>query len=94
LNPHFLPHLKAVMLWRSYSTSFRLSTVRLVISTETKQDPGGPSWGYTTPYLSLCPLPLGADALGRPRGMVWGGRREEGGGFRMGNICIPVADSF
>ena len=20
--------------------------------------------------------------------------REEGGGFRMGNICIPVADSF
>ena len=23
-----------------------------------------------------------------------GGRREEGGGFRMGNTCIPVADSF
>ena len=20
--------------------------------------------------------------------------REEGGGFRMGNMCIPVADSF
>ena len=37
---------------------------------------------------------LGASALGRPRGMVWGGRREEGGGFRMGNTCIPVADSF
>ena len=37
---------------------------------------------------------LGAGALGRPRGMVWGGRREEGGGFRMGNTCIPVADSF
>ena len=36
----------------------------------------------------------GAGALGRPRGMVWGGRREEGGGFRMGNTCIPVADSF
>ena len=94
---------------------------------------------------------LGAGALGRPRGMVWGGRREEGsgwgtcvylwrihfdiwqnqyniimyemscrqvrctildawgwctgmtqrddmgreegGGFRMGNMCIPVADS-
>ena len=36
---------------------------------------------------------LGAGALGRPRGMVWGGRREEGGGFRMGNTCIPVADS-
>jgi len=30
---------------------------------------------------------LGAGALGRPRGMVWGG-------FRMGNTCIPVADSF
>ena len=23
-----------------------------------------------------------------------GGRREEGEGFRMGNTCIPVADSF
>ena len=23
-----------------------------------------------------------------------GMRREEGGGFRMGNTCIPVADSF
>jgi len=33
----------------------------------------------------------GAGALGRPRGMVQGGRRE--GGFRMGNTCIPVADS-
>ena len=33
---------------------------------------------------------LGAGALGRPRGMG----REEGGGFRMGNTCIPVADSF
>ena len=34
---------------------------------------------------------LGAGALGRPRWMVQGGRRE--GGFRMGNMCIPVADS-
>ena len=25
---------------------------------------------------------LGAGALGRPRGMVWGGRREEGPGWR------------
>ena len=24
----------------------------------------------------------------------WRGRRQEGGGFRMGNTCIPVADSF
>ena len=37
---------------------------------------------------------FGAGALGRPRGMVWGGRREEGGGFRMGNTCILVVDSF
>ena len=37
---------------------------------------------------------LGAGALRRPRGMVWGGKREEGGGFRMGNMCMPVADSF
>ena len=37
---------------------------------------------------------LGAGALGQSRGMVWGGRREEGGGFRMGNTGIPVADSF
>ena len=36
---------------------------------------------------------LGAGALGRPRVMVWGGRREEAGGFRMGNMCIPVVDS-
>ena len=36
---------------------------------------------------------LGAGALRRPRGMVWGGG-EEGGRFRMGNTCIPVADSF
>ena len=37
---------------------------------------------------------LGASALGQPRGMVWGGRREERGAFRVGNTCIPVADSF
>ena len=35
---------------------------------------------------------LGAGARGRTRGMVMG--REEGGGFRMGNTCIPVVDSF
>ena len=29
-----------------------------------------------------------------PEGWLWGGRREEGGGFGMGNTCIPVADSF
>ena len=27
---------------------------------------------------------LGAGALGRPRGMVWGGRREEGSGWGTG----------
>ena len=32
---------------------------------------------------------LGAGAPGLPRGMAW-----EGGGFRMGYTCIPVADSF
>ena len=35
---------------------------------------------------------LGAGALGQPRGMVWGGRMEEGSGW--GNTCMPVADSF
>ena len=34
---------------------------------------------------------LGAGVLGWPRGMVQGGRWE--GGFRMGNMCIPVVDS-
>ena len=30
---------------------------------------------------------LGAGALGRPRGMVWGGRREEGSGWgRQGTL--------
>ena len=33
---------------------------------------------------------LGAGALGQRDGMG----REEGGGFRMGNTDIPVADSF
>ena len=26
--------------------------------------------------------------------LKWTGGREEGGGFRMGNTCIPVVDSF
>ena len=34
---------------------------------------------------------LGAGALRWPKVMVQGGRRERG--FRMGNTCIPVADS-
>ena len=34
---------------------------------------------------------LGAGALGRPWGRVWGGRKEEGSGWETG---IPVADSF
>ena len=33
---------------------------------------------------------LGAGALGWPRGMGWW---EMGGGFRMGNTCIAIADS-
>jgi len=35
---------------------------------------------------------LGAGALGRPRGRVWGGG--ERGGLRMGGTGVPVADSF
>ena len=35
---------------------------------------------------------LGAGALGRTQKEGMG--REDGGGFRMGNTCIPVADSF
>ena len=35
---------------------------------------------------------LRAGALGRLRGIVWGGRREEGSGW--GNTYILVADSF
>ena len=34
---------------------------------------------------------LGAGALGHPERDGMG--REQGGGFRMGNTCIPVADS-
>ena len=30
---------------------------------------------------------LGAGALGRPRGMVWGGRREEGSGWGNMYTC-------
>ena len=36
---------------------------------------------------------LGAGALGQPRQRDGMGR-EEGRGFRMGNMCIPVADSW
>ena len=36
---------------------------------------------------------LGAGALGRGR-YGEGMGREERGGFRMGNTCMPVADSF
>ena len=32
-------------------------------------------------FNARCWMP-GAGALGRPRGMVWGGRREEGSGWR------------
>ena len=35
---------------------------------------------------------LGAGATGTTQRDGMG--REEGGGFRMGNTCIPVADSF
>jgi len=35
-------------------------------------------------------LGLGLSTVLRGHGMG----REEGGGFRMGNTCIPVADSF
>ena len=34
---------------------------------------------------------LGAGALGRPRGMGWGGRWV--GGIGMGNMCKSMADS-
>ena len=30
---------------------------------------------------------IGAGALGRPRGMVWGGRREEGSGWGT-HVCL------
>ena len=33
------------------------------------------------------------DAQGWCTGMTDGMGREEGGGFRMGNMCIPVADA-
>ena len=34
---------------------------------------------------------LGAGALGRPRGMVWGGRREEGSGW---GACVYLKFEF
>jgi len=36
--------------------------------------------GNELPVQARCWM-LGAGALGRPRGMVWGGRREEGSGW-------------
>ena len=39
---------------------------------------------------------LGASALGRPRGMVWGGRREEGSGWGapLYASCCFFLDAF
>ena len=48
---------------------------------------GGMIWGMTLKHVKYHvrnELPVwmfGASALGRPRGMVWGGRREEGSGW-------------
>ena len=36
-------------------------------------------WESTSRFNARCWM-LGVGALGRPRGMVWGGRREEGSG--------------
>ena len=36
---------------------------------------------------------VNVDILGIGK-LKWTGGREEGGGFRMGNTCIPVVDSF
>jgi len=49
------------------------------------------SFGYD--FKSICTI---LDAWGWCTGMTQrdGMGREEGGGFRMGNTCIPVADSF
>ena len=47
-------------------------------------------WATELNWCSLCILGLRKLEKNIPFGMG----REEGGGFRMGNTCIPVADSF
>ena len=37
--------------------------------------------GIILGYVTIKSGMLGASALGQPRGMVWGGRREEGSGW-------------
>ena len=51
------------------------------------------SYMEESPVQVRCTIP---DAWGWCTGMTQrdGMGREEGGGFRMGNTCIPVADSF
>ena len=64
-----------------------------------------PSMGFSRQeYWSALPFPSPGDLPdpGIEPGSPWctgttqrdGMGREEGGGFRMGNTCIPVADSF
>ena len=55
---------------------------------------GGMIWETNeSPVQVRCTI---LDAWGWCTGMTQGGGmgREEGGGFRMGNTCIPVADPF
>ena len=47
------------------------------------------AWGWCTGST----LGGGGGGVGGGRGGGNGMGREEGGGFRMGNTCIPVADS-
>ena len=42
----------------------------------------------------ICGCSINNFELENPGGQRDGTGREEGGGFKMGNTCIPVADSF
>ena len=48
-------------------------------------------WNRSPAQVGCMRQVLRAGALGRPRGMGWGGRWE--GGIRMGNTCKSMADS-
>ena len=53
------------------------------------------SWTQLSDVSKVCAFTI-LDAWGWCSGTTQrdGMGREEGGGFRMGNTCIPVADSF
>ena len=95
--------LCCICYWRQYCGAFK-GMQSLILMDSVREGEGGKIWenGIETCKISCRnELPVQVrytilDAWGWCTGTTQrdGMGREEGGGFRMGNTCIPVADSF